>query len=290
MDINWGIPLVGDKIDIVLYDVEAALVEPFHDDIVAEAHRLQSVFNLYDSKSELSALNASRSMIVSEEFGEVIVLALRYCALTDGAYDITRGKQFLERKRRVPISSVGCSYKDISLTPVGKRYSVTLHHPDVIIDLGSVAKGYIADKLLAFIREYGVESVFIDARGDLVVAGEHEEMVDVQHPRADAKLHTIILRDAAVATSGDYRQYDEDYAKSHLLCDTDLCSVTVVAPNLAEADVLATAVFVSGSAAAKRILPPYAKALLMMKDGRELLINGYEQLESETMIGEHDAT
>jgi thiamine biosynthesis lipoprotein len=282
MTSHHSIPLMAGSVNITLYDIEGTLAEELILAAQEEGLRLQRIFNFYDPASELSRLNRERTMRASPTLRGVIALALRYAEITDGKYDITLGRQFLARKRGLPLPRVLCSYKDIII----EKDTITLAHPDAMVDLGSVAKGYIADRLLGFLQHRGVESAFIDARGDMRIAGTHLEVIEVRHPREERTVRPFVLENNAVATSGDYRQYVGSYDKSHILGATDLASVTITAPTLAEADAVATAVFVSGSAGARRLLArlPHAKALLITKEGREIALNGFRELELGTQM------
>ena len=60
--------------------------------------RLQKIFNFYDSESELSILNAKRRLEVSDDLLKVIKKAIKFSLLTNGRYDISLGKNMLERK------------------------------------------------------------------------------------------------------------------------------------------------------------------------------------------------
>ena len=237
-------------VDIVLYDVDEAIAGDLKDAFVAEAVRLQRIFNLYDPASELNLLNTKQTLDVSRELADVLTVALEYCVKTNGAYDITHGKRFLRRKQGNAVGPITCTYRDVHVQRSQSTTRVTLTHPDCLIDLGSIAKGYIADALLRYLHTLGVESAFIDARGDMAIAGAHLEVIGVQHPANDITVHPFILENQAVATSGGYRQYSGTPRTSHLLGESDARSVTVIAPTLMEADVVATAIYVVGSAGA----------------------------------------
>jgi FAD:protein FMN transferase len=243
LEISRKLPLLGGEIEIVLYDIEPQIAEVLIDEAFREGIKLQKVFNAYDPDSELSRLNKKRKLKVSKHMKNVITLSLKYCDLTNGAYDISLGKQFMQRKKGAKVAPVRCSYRDIVI----KDNQITLRHPDVLIDLGSVAKGYIGDMLADYLKRAGVESAFLDLRGDLITFGEYPEEVRVQHPREkDTIMKTFILPNAAVATSGDYRQYTGTFETSHIINKRDIISATVVADTLALADCLATCLMVVG--------------------------------------------
>jgi FAD:protein FMN transferase len=243
--------MLGGTVEITLYDFDEVMAETLFDDIYRELLRLQNIFNFYDDKSELSLLNKKRKMNVSNELLEVIKMAISFCKETDGAYDITKGREFLARKEGKKIICVACSYKDIKI--IGN--TIELLHEDAMIDLGSVAKGYIGDRIAEFIKVVGVKAGFVDLRGDMICFGNREELIEIMHPRnKDATIHPFKLKNMAVATSGDYLQYAKDFDECHILGKQDIISATVVAKTLAEADICATCVFVLGKDKAKDFL------------------------------------
>jgi len=245
------LPLCGGRVEVTLCDIPEVLASVIFEDVLREGLRLEKIFNFFDPSSEISRLNASRSAFVSPELLEVLATALLYCQRTDGAYDISKGKQFLARKLKRSLPSVACSYKEIII----EGDHVRLAHPDVLIDMGSIAKGYIVDRMIDFLENAGVESGFIDARGDMRGFGGCEEWMSIQHPRDEAKtIFPFTVKDESVATSGDYRQFDGSPECSHILGQRDFVSVTVVADTCMMADVIASCVFVLGSDAYSEFL------------------------------------
>jgi thiamine biosynthesis lipoprotein len=270
-------PLFGKEIDIVIYDIDDLFAEVLFKDIYQQGLRLQKIFNFFDSDSELSKLNIKREMKVSDELLFVIKIALNYCRMTDGLYDISKGKQILQRKSGNIIEEVSCSYKDILV----QDNTILLKNPDVLIDLGSIAKGYIVDKLIEYMDYLGLESGFIDARGDMRNFGSHAEIIGIQHPRDMKKIiRPILLENFSVATSGDYNQYDKTYENSHIIGKSELISVSVAANNLMEADAIATCVILLGKERLKNFLGniPQAKIFMIDTDLNEYMYNGFELL------------
>ncbi len=243
--------LFGEKLRVRLYDVEESVAQEILEEMYHEALRLQKIFNFYDPASELSILNSRRSAQLSPELEEVLTSALLVCKETRGAYDISLGKSFMQRKYGNPITPLACSYTDIHI----ENHIATLKHPDVFIDLGSIAKGYIADTLAQFLQSYGIENGMIDARGDIIFFGSREHLIEVQHPRITEQAYcTIRVVNKAVATSGDYRQFHKTYNNSHILNQQDAASITVIAPTLMQADAYATALFVIDASQRKELL------------------------------------
>jgi len=178
-EIRFKKELFGDFIEIVLYDIDELLGKPILDDAYNEALRLQNIFNFFDKKSELSILNLKRDLIVSDDLHYVISKALKLSEITKGNYDITLGKNILQRKKGENISIIGGSYKDVKVEC--KR--IILNKKDLLIDLGSIAKGYITDKIAEFLKLHGIEEGMIDSRGDILLFGDYEPIIEIQDPR-----------------------------------------------------------------------------------------------------------
>lgn len=268
-------PLFGGEVEFSLYGVEEETASLILDDVFAEALRLQRIFNLYDPASELSALNKERERKVSGELLEVIERSIYFSEATHGRYDVTKGKQILKRKAGEEQESAA-TYKDITI----KGDKVTLEHPEALIDLGSIAKGYIVDKLMEFLRGMGVEGAFIDARGDLEAYGPLTETVMIEDPRGRGSIGAITLQNQAVATSGDYRQYVGTHERNHIVGSKDLASATVVAGTLMEADAAATCLMLLTWEEAEEFLRLYGyKAVIVDRDGKKSAHNGLKLIE-----------
>lgn len=268
--------LCGGMIDFVIYDAPEDMLEGIIDEVYAEALRLQKIFNFYDAESELSLLNKSRKLIVSNELLHVIKNALVFSKLTNGAYDVTLGKAILARKQG-KIITAKCTYKDV----LTKGNEITLLNPEVMIDLGSIAKGYIADKLAELMQTNGIVEFLIDARGDICARGERTHVLEIQHPRNGGSICAIKLKNCAVATSGDYKQYAKDFETSHIINQTDLVSVTVVAKTVEEADAYATAIFTCPPKDRKEVINSNKniKVLIVEKNNLKIqMFNGFETI------------
>lgn len=268
-------PMFGGKIEFVVYDAPEEIVKPVLEEVYAEGLRLQKIFNMYDPKSELSLLNKQRNLKVSKELLEVLQKALSLSELTEGNYDISLGKRILARKKGEK-TEVMCDYKNIKIS----CEEVSLTHPDVMIDLGSIAKGYIADKLTEMLLEKGVEEFLIDARGDIRVSGKRDHVMGIQHPRKEGEICSIKIKNEAVATSGDYMQYTENFNMSHIINQKEVFSVTVVAPTLEEADAYATVIFTSPAKERTKMIKSNKriKVLIFGEDDRMMMSNNFEEM------------
>lgn len=276
--------LFGGEIQFVIYSEETeSEIEKIIGEAYSEALRLQKIFNFFDKDGELSELNRLRKMKVSKELFSVLAMALRFSKITNGKYDVSLGEKIRARKSGLEFSGAEASYKSVEMNPKTREISL---EDGTIIDLGSIAKGYIADKLGEFLKARGVGNFLIDARGDILVSGSAFHLVEVQHPREKNEgVLALKLKNQGVATSGDYMQYHESFEKSHILNQSEFVSVTVVAPTLELADVCATAIFVSDKKGAE-ILAEKFKEIKFMTIDRNLNAEFFNNME-EVIYDEH---
>jgi len=129
------------------------------------------------------------------------------------------------------------------------------------LDLSGIAKGFAVDEMLDCLRGFGIENALVSLDGELKATGLKSPTqpwaIAVEKPdyEARAPLSVIELKQAAVATSGDYRHW-VDVGKMRLSHTMDrhgggpvknrVASVTVVAPDCIAADAWATALMVLG--------------------------------------------
>jgi thiamine biosynthesis lipoprotein len=131
------------------------------------------------------------------------------------------------------------------------------HRPVVggrrLLDSNAFAKGWIVEQALVHLRFAGVSQYFVNAGGDVVAGagppGQTSWRVGISHPDEPSTVFaTIDLDHAAIATSGRYERGDHIRGTGSGSGSDELTSVSVVGPELATADALATAVFASGEA------------------------------------------
>lgn len=229
--------------------------------------KYELIFSRTDEQSELYRLNASGDMAVSDELLGLIKTALYYSELSGGAFDITLGKisdmyAFTSSEHHVPTDAelealLACTGSD-KISIDGSR--VTLHG-GAIIDLGAIAKGYIADKLTDYLVENGAESAIIDLGGNIRCVGTKPDgslfSVGIQYPFEEMKktIAVVGINDLSVVTSGIYeRSFEQDGAFYHHLlspetgrpCDNNLLAVSIISPRSVDGDALSTTCFVLG--------------------------------------------
>lgn len=166
----------------------------------------------------------------------------------------------------------------------------------MLLDLGAIAKGFIADEVCKVLTKNGVEDAIIDLGGNIVVMGNSPRreaegfVVGVQDPQIESKrgdyIATISLKNQSIVTSGIYERYLElDGEFYHHLLDpetgypfeSDLISATIFSPSSLDADAIATMVFGMEIEEAMTWLETQKVEAVLVKSNHEVYItNGLE--------------
>lgn len=304
-------------VNITLYGCKSADAPK---DILKICEYYDHIFSATDQNSELYRLNTapwtpdsnkSMSVIISKELYDCILLAGRYYDVTNGRYNVavrplTELWDFGENSgRHIPgaqmlttaVDSIATpSDYDLSVvTPPGSDstasdiYRIYLHKPDIRFDLGSVAKGYVADALRDYIVERSAaKAAVIDLGGNILCVGakpstdirpDRDFTIGIQAPFSISGVATVdvSVRDKSIVTSGIYQRYFMNGGKlyHHILdattgypADSDVVSVSIIDSSSARADVLSTVCFILGEEKARALLKKEgADAVFIYSDG-----------------------
>jgi thiamine biosynthesis lipoprotein len=228
----------------------------------------------YKPDSELNRLcrTHNQAVKVSDDLFRVLEASLKLSALTDGAFDVTIGPvTHLWRLGKTPdvetMSRVG--WRNVVLDR--KRHTVELKVAGMQLDLGAIAKGYAADEALKTLRGLGVKKALVAVSGD-IVAGDAPPGSKGWRVKLEPAGEEILLRNAAVSTSGDSEQSREigGVRYSHIIDPkTGLglrseIAVTVVARRGLDADPIATAVSVMGEGWGRRVFGKRVRKIIVV--------------------------
>ncbi len=245
------------------------------DELISEAFELCSDYEDTLSRtiegSDVYRINNSggQPVEVSDATIEILETARHYSELSDGALDITTAPLSIrwdfdgEEPHVPPADEIEALRSKIDYTKVKiEGNTVTLESPAEAIDLGAIAKGYIADKLADYLRENGVTSATISLGGNLYAIGSNELenrpfYLGIQDPKADdgSILGYVTTSDKSLVTSGDYQRFfiEDGIRYHHILdpktgypADSGLCSVTIISDKSVDGDALSTSCFVLG--------------------------------------------
>jgi thiamine biosynthesis lipoprotein len=271
-------------------------------DALALCRIYERVFSRTDPESELSWLNGAGGGMVSPALREVLTLALEYCAESGGRYDITMGGVSalydFSGEPHVPEAAALAE----ALAHVGwekvriEGETVTLSDPAAVLDLGSVAKGWIADRMKELLAERGVEHAIISLGGNVLCLGGRPDgtayKIGIRYPERDstALAATIATREASVVTSGVYERFfvENGVTYHHLLdpatggpLETGLLAVSVVGPCSARCDALSTVCFALGAEAGCELIDGLDgyEAVFIRSDGTQVKSAGFAKIE-----------
>lgn len=252
--------------------------------------RYEQIFSRTSPSSELYRLNESKDMEVSDELLKLIELGIECAEQTDGIFDITiaplaelwnfSGEDpSVPKQQDIDTALASVDYRCIEVN--GNH--VTLHN-GASIDLGALAKGYIADRLKDYLVSEGVRSAIINLGGNTLCIGAKPDgsafQIGIRKPFGEQNeiLETVSCADQSLVTSGIYeRGFEEDGVWYHHIldpdtgypADTDLAGVTIQSGLSVQGDALSTICMSLGSEKAQEFLKKYpnVKAWLVREDG-----------------------
>lgn len=205
--------LMGMPITVTIVDINNNAAEG----IPAVFHYFEKVdeqFSPYKKDSEVSRIN--RKEIQKKDFSstmqEVLQLSEETKQLTNGYFDVFH---------------------------------------DGVFDPSGLVKGWAIYHAAKLLKKKGFKNFYINAGGDVQVAGKNEKgkmwTVGIQHPFKPNKIvKKLAVFDKGVATSGTYVRGNHIYTPHIKDTKTDIVSLTVIGPNIYEADRFATAAFAMG--------------------------------------------
>jgi thiamine biosynthesis lipoprotein len=278
-------------------DAASAAIEKAFGELVL----IERLMSIYRPDSQVSELNrASRVERPHPYLVEVLRHSLVVSHQTDGAFDVTvqpLWEVFAAAAKRQTLPSpeaVAAARRQVDWTNVDPQPDcVRLHRPSTAITLNGIAQGFATDRVMATLRDAGVEHALTNA-GEHAPLGESTRgddwTIGIQHPRQeDAFIALADLGTRCLATSGDYRgAFSPDLSYNHIFdpctgySPTELASVSVLAPSAMQADALSTSLFVLGPDRGVELVSrlPNTDALFVLKDGSTLVTPGFPLVEA----------
>ena len=275
---------MGTYVNIVLYAHERDYQEIMEGSYL-KIDEISKIASNYDPESSISILNKNGFIEnAPKELLEIVNLSKSYNEITFKAFDITvepvlklwagglweKSEEIQKQEIAEALTLTGSDMIKIDGT------SISFEKKGMEATLGGVAKGYIVDKMIDFIKSNGVKNALVNAGGDIATLGSNPTgekwIVSLENPdNLKEKIVSFALSGEAIATSGNYFRYFDPEKEVHHIIDprtgysANLCiSATIIAENATIADILATSVFVLG--------PVEGMKLVEKLDGVEALI------------------
>ncbi len=292
---------VGFYFDTVVYLTLWGAPESLTQEVWDECARYEQMLSKTIAGSDVSRINEAqgKTVTVDAETWEILRRAKEISRLTDGAFSITIAPVTAlwtftgTTTNTVPNDDARLAalpLVDDEKIQLGANNTVTLP-AGMQIDLGGIAKGYIADKVAALIREKAYAGI-ISLGGNVYTVGVKPDGsrfgVGITNPDAPHTSKAIIYTEGCtVVTSGTYeRGFNFGGVRYHHILDpktgwpaqSDLVSATFVMDSSMTADALATACIVIGSEKALQLAKSQGlDAMFIKRDGSVLFTDGFEE-------------
>lgn len=288
-------------ISITLYDTSKAYalehcfeLASFYENLLSRTVEGSDVWNINQAEGA--------GVAVHEETAFLIEKACFYAALTDGLIDpsiapLSALWNFSSEHPapRTPPSEAEISsllphidYRSIQLD----GQTVTLLDPSASIDLGFIAKGYIADRLKEYLISENIEHALINLGGNVLAIGSKPDgsayTIGIQKPFAEAgtAVTAVSVTGRSVVSSGIYERYFEKDGTlyHHILnpvtgypVENELAAVTILSDSSLDGDALSTACLLLGTKKGMALIStmPDTEALFIDKDGNLTYTSGF---------------
>ena len=283
-------PKMGSPLNIIIFSEDSAKASFLAKKSFQIADSLNLIFSDYLENSELNQLSAKAGKDtftpVSPALWDIIEQSVKASQKCNGAFDISVGSIVkLWRKARKEKIFPDKNILENLLQSIGYQYiildssthSIKLLRKKTALDLGGIAKGYLAQVIVDFCKKEGIKKALVDAGGDLAMIGE-DWHIGVSIPNSEELMQGfLVIQNQAVATSGNMYQFVEIEGKkySHIVNPhtglglTHQRNVTVIAPDGTTADWLATACSVMSVRKALKLIKTMPNCELLMLEIRK---------------------
>lgn len=245
-----------------LLDTVCTVTADCGDDIINGAfslcENLEHTLSKTLKDSDVYKLNNTEGFVsVSEDTLKTVERAIYYGELSGGRFDITIApvsalwdfkNQVVPSRDEISEALQNVDYHSVEI----KNGEIALNGSQ--IDLGGIAKGYIADKAAEYLKEKGVKKALVNFGGNIRTVGRYN--IGIKKPFDDSVIASIELSDKCAVTSGIYERYIQKDGKiyHHILdpktgygVENELAAVTVIGEKALDCDALSTVCMLSGT-------------------------------------------
>ena len=262
--------IMGTTVGVTLYENGS---EEVLDKVFKRVQEIENLVSINKEETEIDKLNENAGISpvkLSDTSFEIIEKALYYSKLSTGGYDLTVGPLVKLWNIGLPEAKVPTQeeidevIKNIDYTKVvlnKDTKEVFLSQKGMLLDLGSIAKGYAADEIVKILKEENINSAIIDLGGNIYALGFKEGnknwKIGIQNPfdNRGKIVGSLEVSNKTVVTSGVYERYIEQDGQTyhHILnpetgypYETDIAGVSIIADKSIDGDALSTLVFTKG--------------------------------------------
>ena len=287
MTVQLACEAMATRFELVLSGPREAALRAAGEEAMGEIHRLEAALSLYRPDSQISEVNrgaALRPVRVTPEVFGLLRHALQLSEVTGGAFDITvapllrawglmRGTGRMPDPGALAEARLVVGFRHVHLD--ARAGTVAFDREGVMLDLGSIGKGYALDRAADLLREAGVERGLIHGGTSTAVAlgrtgdGEPWKVAVTAPETADGPgsmaggrpLSVVELEDESLSVSavwgkgfeaeGRYFGHVMDPSRGEPVSGALLAAI--VLPSATESDALSTALLVRGEEMVERL-------------------------------------
>lgn len=235
----------------------------------AEILRLDALLSTGKPDSEVSELNRTGTVTLSEDSKKLVNCAFSLHEETDGAFDVTvyplmQLWGFPEKEYHLPTQEeLADALARVGMDRLRLEGDTLSLDEGQEIDLGGIGKGYTSQRVMEVYRQAGVTSGLVSLGGNVQCLGTKPDgslwRVGIQDPwKTEGEIAAVVeVQDQAVITSGGYERYFVDESTGETYCHildpktgwpvkSGLASVSIVSPDGMLADGLSTSLYILG--------------------------------------------
>lgn len=302
MQLSHSLRLMGTTIDIQINSNNA---QKQIQEVIELLELYKNRFSANDFNSELMAINNNagiKPIQVHPDLFELITIGKEHSLARPSNLNIAIGP--LVQTWRIGFSDAKLpSPSEISEAMIlsdpthilldSKNQSVFLNQIGMKIDLGALAKGYIADKIMTYLKNEMIDSAIINLGGNVLVHGDNPNrsegywVIGIQHPKnkRGQNIGAVKIKNQSVVTSGTYeRRLVIDDKEYHHIFDrqtgypiqTEMASISIVSKQSVDCEIWTTRLFGLSIKEALDILNAvsYIEGIIITKDDRIYLSDG----------------
>lgn len=264
---------MGSTYSIIAYGQDRVRVLGAIDLAFEEVKRLDQLLSNYRPSSEWSRVNreaAGHPVKVSGELFDLLSACVEYSRKSEGAFDITvgplmkvwgfyKGSGRLPHRAEIKGALTRIGYQKVLLD--AKEGTVAFARPGVEIDPGGIGKGYAVDRMIAILKNSGVEAALVSGGGSSIYGlgappnDSRGWRISIRHPKdPDETVQEVFLKNESMSTSGSYEKffYAEGRLYSHIMDPrtgypaSGVLSASVIAPRTIDSEAWAKPFFIDG--------------------------------------------
>jgi FAD:protein FMN transferase len=296
-------PKMGSPFIIVAYATDSLKLSAAVEKAYQRVDILNAIFSDYLETSEISLLAKAPAKTwqkVSLDLLNMLKISQKAAQMSDNAFDITVGnivkiwrkarkEKQLPPKKDIEIALSKTGFRHIELDTLNAQ--IRINTEGVRLDFGGIVKGYAAQEAVRILKEDGFQYALVDAGGDLAMSEKTQNteggwQIAVSVPNSENQLlpRFLSLKNQAVATSGDMYNFLEINGKrySHIVNPktgvglTHQRNVTIIAPDGALADWLATACSVLSVKKALKLVKRFPNTDILILENKKGQIKKWE--------------